>query len=117
MGQVGKALDHRRVAVEQAFYNENISFSMTIGYIISAVMCAAAAHSVRVVEVTLQQVKSASDLSGQADKKDVQRIVHLMFQLKDKLMSNHVADASMWAIARLLTKKVFIVDIFPTLLV
>ena len=93
------------VAVEQVFHNENISSSMTTSYIIGAVMCASAARGVRVVEVTPQQVKSASGLGGRADKKYVQRIAHLMFRLEDKLMSNHVADASMCAIAGLLIKK------------
>lgn len=87
------------VAVEHVFHNENISSSMTTGYIIGAVMCISAARGVRVVEVTPQQVKSANGFGGRADKKDVRRIAHLMFRLEDKLMSNHIADVSICAIA------------------
>ena len=89
------------MAVEQ----ENISPLMTTSYIIGAVMCVSAACAVRVVEVKPQQVKSTRGLGGRTKKKNAQRIAHLMFRLEDKLMSNHIADVSMCAIAGLLVKK------------
>ena len=88
------------VAIEKCFHNKNVSSSQSTGAVIGVATVAAAMMGVPVLEVTPQQVKAASGLSGKADKTSVVKMMSRL--LNQKRLNHHVADAAACAIFGLL---------------
>ena len=89
------------VSIEKCFHNQNVSSSQSTGAVIGAVMIAAGREGIPVVEVTPQEVKSATGLGGKVDKKTVVKMMGKLLNQK-KALSVHVADAAAVAIAGIL---------------
>ena len=95
-----KGLDIDAVAIEKVFHNKNVTSSIKTGKVIGAVLCAAAQHNIPVIELTPQQVKKASGLSGKANKNNLLRSASHIFG-KD-IATHHEADACFCAVAGIL---------------
>lgn len=95
-----KGLDIDAVAIEKVFHNKNVTSSIKTGKAIGAVLCAAAQHDIPVIELTPQQVKNASGLSGKANKNNLLRAASHIFG-KD-IATHHEADACFCAVAGIL---------------
>ena len=88
--------------VERVYHNRNVSSSIKTGKAIGAMLTAVARHAVLSLELTPQQVKSASGLGMRASKADVQ--IAMCRLLNVERLNNHVADAAACAVAGMLKK-------------
>lgn len=89
-------LDITVVAIERVYHNKNVSSSIKTEKVIGAAICAAAQWEMLVIELTPQQVKSASGLGAKVDKTQVLQIARRIF-LQD-IPSHHEADAALCAL-------------------
>lgn len=104
--QLSEVVQHETpnlIAIERCFHNKNVTSSMKTGAVIGIVLLVAAQFGCEVVELTPQQVKAATGLGGNANKKAVQRMMCKIFQREH--LNHHVADAAACAIAGLLHGK------------
>ena len=90
-------------AIERVFHNKNISSGISTGKVIGAALTAAAQHNIPVIELTPQQVKSASGISTKANKDNLIRAASGIF--KTQIKSHHTADASLCALAGILQRR------------
>lgn len=79
------------VAIERCYHNRNVLSSQSTGAVIGVCMAAAAREGLQVLELTPQQVKASTGLSGKCDKKAV---VKMMSKILGESLNNHVADAA-----------------------
>jgi crossover junction endodeoxyribonuclease RuvC len=79
--------------VEELFFNKNAKTAMVIGQARGVAILAAANAGLEIYEYTPLQVKQAVAGYGRADKKQVQRMVKLLLNLKDTPRPDDVADA------------------------
>ena len=91
------------VAIEKMFHNKNVSSSIKTGKAIGAALTAAAQHEIPVIELTPQQVKSASGLSNKANKDNLIRAASGIF--KTEIKSHHTADAALYSLAGILKQR------------
>ena len=63
------------VAIEQCYHNKNVSSSQSTSAVIGVCIVAAARERLSVIELTPQQVKSSTGLSGRCDKKSVVKMM------------------------------------------
>ena len=99
-----KGLEIDAVAIEKVFHNKNVSSSIKTGKAIGAALTAAAQHDIPVIELTPQQVKSASGLSNKETNKDnLIRAASGIF--KTEIKSHHTADAALCALAGILEQR------------
>ena len=92
-------------AIERVFHNKNISSGISTGKVIGAALTAAAQHDIPVIELTPQQVKSASGLSNKETNKDnLIRAASGIF--KTQIKSHHTADAALCALAGILQHRI-----------
>jgi len=91
------ALCHRfpfdSVAVEQLFFNTNVTTALLVGQARGVAVLVAAQHNLAVAEYTPLQVKQAVAGYGRADKGQVQRMVQSLLGLKDVIRPDDAADA------------------------
>ena len=100
-----KGLDIDAVAIEKVFHNSNVTSSITTGKAIGAALTAVAQHDIPVIELTPQQVKSASGLSNKETNKDnLIRAASGIF--KTQIKSHHTADAALCALAGILQHRI-----------
>ena len=92
------------VAIEKVFHNKNISSSISTGKVIGTAIIAAAQHDIPVIELTPQQVKSASGLSTKANKDNLVRAASGIF--KTEIKNHHTADAALCALAGILQHRI-----------
>ena len=90
-------LDIDAVAIEKVFHNKNVSSSIKTGKAIGAALTAAAQHDIPVIELTPQQVKSASGLSTKSKKNNLIRAASGIF--RTEITSHHIADAALCGLA------------------
>ena len=88
------------LAVEQVFYNRNISSCITTAGVVYICLLAAEQIGIECEQITPQQAKAAATGRGTASKKDVAHMVHRLTGAK--LANTHTADAAAVAIAGLL---------------
>ena len=87
-------LNINAVAIEKVFHNKTVSSSIKTGKAIGAALTAAAQHDIPVIELTPQQVKSASGLSNkETNKENLIRAANGIF--KTEIKSHHTADAAL----------------------
>ena len=97
-------LNINAVAIEKVFHNKNVSSSIKTGKAIGAALTAAAQHDIPVIELTPQQVKSASGLSNkETNKENLIRAASGIF--KTEIKSHHTADAALCALAGILKQR------------
>ena len=80
------------VAIETVFVSKNSSSALKLGQARGAAMCAAIARHLPVAEYSPRSVKQAVVGRGGADKVQVQHMVSVLLQLKEKLAED-AADA------------------------
>ncbi|MDP3900630.1 MAG: crossover junction endodeoxyribonuclease RuvC [bacterium] len=80
-------------AVEKLFFASNVKTALTVGEARGVVMLTICQHKIPVYEYTPLQVKQAVSAYGKADKKQVQKMVKLLLNLKDIPKPDDAADA------------------------
>lgn len=80
-------------AVERLFFASNKRSAMAVSEMRGVLMLVLAQHSVPVSELTPLQVKQRICGHGQADKKQMQRMVGLLLNIKNRIEPDDAADA------------------------
>ena len=86
------------VAVEDIFFFKNLKTAIKVSQARGVILARAAKMKTQVEEYTPLQVKQAVTSYGRADKKQVQEMVKLLLNLKEKPKSDDAADALATAI-------------------
>ncbi len=81
------------LAVEQLFFNRNVTTALTVGQARGIILLLAAHHKLRFAEFTPLQVKQAVTGYGRADKEQVTFMVQKLLNIKTKPKPDDVADA------------------------
>jgi len=81
------------VAVEKLFFETNARTAIVVGEARGVVMLTAAEAKLPVVEMTPLQVKQTVTGSGSADKKQVQKMIQVLLNLKEVPKPDDAADA------------------------
>ncbi|MCW2278072.1 crossover junction endodeoxyribonuclease RuvC [Heliophilum fasciatum] len=82
-----------RVAIEELFFNRNVTTALTVGQARGVAILSAARCNIPVREYTPGQVKQAVTGYGRADKKQVQEMVRMLLALPAVPKPDDVADA------------------------
>jgi len=88
-------------AVEQLFFNKNVRTALIVGQARGVVLLTLKQNKLSIIDYTPSQVKSAVAAYGQASKKQVQKMVKLILNLKDIPQPDDAADALAVAICAL----------------
>jgi len=89
------------LAVEQLFFNTNVTTAMTVGQARGVCLLAAEEMSVPVYEYTPLEVKQAVAGYGRADKRQMQEMVRMLLGLPEVPRPDDAADAVAVAICHL----------------
>lgn len=81
------------MAIEKLFFNRNVTTAFTVGQARGVMLLAAEEADVPIVEYTPLQVKQAVVGYGAAEKHQVQEMVKMLLNLKEKPKPDDVADA------------------------
>jgi crossover junction endodeoxyribonuclease RuvC len=81
------------VAIEQLFFNRNVTTAFTVGQARGVLILAAVQKGIPVAEYTPMQVKQAIVGYGKAEKKQVQEMVRMFLKLSAIPKPDDVADA------------------------
>jgi crossover junction endodeoxyribonuclease RuvC len=81
------------VAVEELFFNRNVTTAMVVAQARGAALMSAARHTTALFEYTPLQVKQAVTGYGRADKQQVQEMVRLILHLEQVPRPDDAADA------------------------
>lgn len=81
------------VAIEQLFFNTNVTTALSVGQARGVMILAVAQQSIPIYEYTPLQVKQAVAGYGRADKSQIQRMVQSLLGLKDVIRPDDAADA------------------------
>ncbi|MBF8280380.1 MAG: crossover junction endodeoxyribonuclease RuvC [Candidatus Magasanikbacteria bacterium] len=81
------------VAVEELFFAKNVKTAIQVAHGRGVIILAAAQAGLPIVEVKPAEVKQTIAGNGNADKKQVQKMVQIIFGLKAPLKSDDAADA------------------------
>lgn len=90
-------------ALEQLFITKNLKTAISVGQARGVIVLTLARHKLSIQEFTPQQVKIAVTGYGHAEKQQVQRMVQLLFHLKEVPKPDDAADAVAVAVAGALT--------------
>lgn len=88
-----------KVAVEQLFFSKNVKTALQVGEARGVIMLTCAELKVPVVEISPKEVKQALTGYGQADKRQMQKMIQLLLGLKEMPKSDDAADALAIALA------------------
>lgn len=80
------------LAVEELFFNTNVTTAITVGQARGVAMLAAYRAGIEVVEYTPLQVKQAITSYGRADKRQVQEMVRALLNLREIPRPDDAAD-------------------------
>jgi crossover junction endodeoxyribonuclease RuvC len=86
------------MAVEEVFVSKNPSSALKLGHARGAAVCAGVMAGLPIAEYTPRMIKQAVVGTGAADKEQVQHMIKLILQLKEKLAADQ-ADALAVAIS------------------
>ncbi|TRZ84783.1 crossover junction endodeoxyribonuclease RuvC [bacterium] len=89
------------VAIENAFYAQNIRTALSLGQVRGAVLVAVAAQSRELFEYSALEIKKAVTGYGQADKNQVRVMVKTLLNIEDDALSLDASDALAAAICHL----------------
>ena len=82
-----------QAAVEELFFNQNITTAITVGQARGVLLLCCAQHNVPLAEYTPLQVKQALVGYGRADKKQMQQMVKMFLNLQEMPKPDDAADA------------------------
>jgi crossover junction endodeoxyribonuclease RuvC len=80
------------VAVEELFFNTNVTTAITVGQARGVALLAAYKAGIEVAEYTPLQVKQAITSYGRADKRQVQEMVRALLNLREIPRPDDAAD-------------------------
>lgn len=92
------------VSIEQLFFNKNVRTALVVGQARGVALLTLKQNNLPVVEFTPSQVKQAVSAYGQASKKQVQKMVKMILNLKELPYPDDAADALAIAICALNSK-------------
>ncbi|WP_202080196.1 crossover junction endodeoxyribonuclease RuvC [Caldalkalibacillus salinus] len=81
------------MGIEKLYFNRNVTTAFTVGQARGVMLLAAEEAEVPITEYTPLQVKQAVVGYGQAEKKQVQEMVRMLLNLKERPKPDDVADA------------------------
>lgn len=81
------------LAIEELFFNKNVKTAMKVGQARGVEILAATNKGINTYEYTPLQIKQAVTGYGRADKNQVQEMVKMLLNLKEKPKPDDVADA------------------------
>jgi crossover junction endodeoxyribonuclease RuvC len=93
------------VAVEELFFNTNVTTAITVGQARGVAILAAYKAGVEVHEYTPLQVKQAITSYGRADKRQVQEMVRVLLNLREIPRPDDAADGLAIAITHAFTSR------------
>lgn len=96
----------QQVAIEDIFFNINVSSAIVVGEVKGIIKIAAANTESSITTYTPLQVKQAVVGYGKAEKIQVQRMVQALLKLKELPQPDHAADALAIAICHARSHKV-----------
>ncbi len=82
----------QQVAIEELFFNQNITTAITVGQARGVLLLCCAKHNLPVAEYTPLQVKQALVGYGRADKKQIQQMVKMFLNLAETPKPDDAAD-------------------------
>ena len=88
----------QRIAVEDIFFFKNLKTAIKVSQARGVILARAAQPKVSVIEYTPLQIKQAVTGYGRADKKQVQKMVKVLLNLKEIPQPDDAADALATAI-------------------
>lgn len=88
-----------KIAVEKLFFSKNVKTALSVGEARGVIMLTCAEAHVPVVEISPKEVKLALTGYGQADKKQMQKMIQLILMLKEIPKPDDAADALAIALA------------------
>ncbi len=95
------------VAMEKLFFAANTKTALEVGEARGVMLAAVARLNLPIAEYTPAQVKLAVTGDGRADKKQIQKMLKLIFKSIDNIKSDDAADAVAVAVCAALTKQLF----------
>ncbi len=81
------------VAVEELFFNTNVTTAIAVGHARGVILLAAANSNTKIYEYTPLQIKQAVAGYGRADKNQVQQMVKMFLKLSEVPKPDDTADA------------------------
>lgn len=93
------------VAVEELFFNTNVTTAITVGQARGVAMLAAYKAGIEVAEYTPLQVKQAITSYGRAEKRQVQEMVRALLSLREIPRPDDAADGLAIAICHAFTSR------------
>ncbi|HBA36793.1 TPA: crossover junction endodeoxyribonuclease RuvC [Candidatus Falkowbacteria bacterium] len=81
------------VAIEQLFFNKNVRTALIVGQARGVVLLTVSQNKLPLIDCTPSQVKQAVTAYGQANKKQVQKMVKIILGLKELPEPDDAADA------------------------
>jgi crossover junction endodeoxyribonuclease RuvC len=81
------------MAVEQLFFNKNVTTALAVGQARGVILLAAAQRGIPVAEYTPLQVKQAVVGYGRAEKRQIQEMVRILLKLESLPKPDDAADA------------------------
>ncbi|MBI2607328.1 MAG: crossover junction endodeoxyribonuclease RuvC [Candidatus Doudnabacteria bacterium] len=94
LAQIIKKWEPDTACLESLFFTSNAKTAIKVGQARGVAMVVAAEHKLKIVEVTPLQVKIATTGYGKADKKQVQRMIQKLLNLKKIPKPDDAADAA-----------------------
>lgn len=91
------------MAMEELFFAKNAKTAMKVGQAIGAIKLAGSMSGIPIVEYTPLNIKTTIAGYGKADKEQMIYMVAQTLNLKDKLKSDHTADAAAVALTHIYT--------------
>lgn len=94
--EIGKLITEYRpeqIAIEQLFFNKNVTTALSVGHARGVVLLSAALHQLIIAEYTPLQVKMAVVGYGGAEKRQVQEMVRVLLCLNGIPKPDDAADA------------------------
>ncbi|MFA5886218.1 MAG: crossover junction endodeoxyribonuclease RuvC [Patescibacteria group bacterium] len=98
LDQIIKRYRPELAAVEQLFFNKNVRTALIVGQARGVSLLTLRQNRLKIIEFTPSQVKQAVTAYGQASKKQVQKMVKLILNLKELPQPDDAADALALAI-------------------
>lgn len=82
------------VALEKVFFAANSKTALQVGEARGVLLVTASARNIPIIEFTPPQVKLAVTGDGRADKKQIQKMLQLVFKLSAPIKQDDAADAA-----------------------
>jgi len=101
LDKIIKKYQPESASIEQLFFNKNVKTALIVGQARGVVLLTLRENRLPIIEYTPGQVKQAVCAYGQADKRQVQKMVRLILNLKELPKPDDAADALAIAICAL----------------